>query len=90
MFKFGQIEVPSKDFSNKRQITDVFTIDVNKVVLSVYHCLSRRLRIYLAMACHNPSRTPLTHYHLMFLRYRSEWFSIETSGMRLSCSYLKN
>ena len=34
MFKFGQIEVTSKDFHKQRQITDIFTIDVNKVVLS--------------------------------------------------------
>ena len=34
MFKFGQIEVASKDFHKQRQITDIFTIDVNKVVLS--------------------------------------------------------
>ena len=33
-FKFGQIEVASKDFYKQRQITDIFTIDVNKVVLS--------------------------------------------------------
>ena len=34
MFKFGQIEVASKNFHKQRQITDIFTIDVNKVVLS--------------------------------------------------------
>ena len=34
MFKFGQIEVASKDFYKQRQITDILTIDVNKVVLS--------------------------------------------------------
>ena len=34
MFKFGQIEVASKDFHKQRKITDIFTIDVNKVVLS--------------------------------------------------------
>ena len=32
-FKFGQIEVASKDFHKEKQITDIFTIDVNKVVL---------------------------------------------------------
>ena len=35
MFKFGHIEVASKDFHKRRQITDIFTIDVNKVVLSL-------------------------------------------------------
>ena len=34
MFKFGQIGVASKDFYKQRRITDIFTIDVNKVVLS--------------------------------------------------------
>ena len=34
MFKFGQKEVTAKDFCKQRQITDIFTIDVNKVVLS--------------------------------------------------------
>ena len=33
-FKFGQIEVASKDFHKERQITDISTTDVNKVVLS--------------------------------------------------------
>ena len=33
-FKFGQAEVISKKFQKQRQITDIFTIDVNKVVLS--------------------------------------------------------
>ena len=34
MFKFGQEEVTAKDFYRQRQITDIFTIDVNKVVVS--------------------------------------------------------
>ena len=34
MFKFGQKEVTSKDFYGQRQITDVFTIHVNKLVVS--------------------------------------------------------
>ena len=33
MFKFGQIEVASKEFDKQRQITDIFTIDVNKFVV---------------------------------------------------------
>ena len=32
-FKFGQTEVASKDFYKQRQITDIFTIDLNTVVL---------------------------------------------------------
>ena len=34
LFKSGQKEVTAKDFYRQRQITDIFTIDVNKVVLS--------------------------------------------------------
>ena len=34
MFKFGLIEVVSKDFHKQRQMTNIFTIVVNKVVLS--------------------------------------------------------
>ena len=34
MFKFGQKEVTNKDFYRQRQITDIFTIDINKVVIS--------------------------------------------------------
>ena len=33
MFKFGQKEVTIKDFYGQRQISDMFTIDVNKVVI---------------------------------------------------------
>ena len=34
MLKFGQKEVTTKDFHEQRQITDIFTIDTNKVVVS--------------------------------------------------------
>ena len=34
MLKFGQKEVAAKEFYSQRQITDIFTIDVNKVVVS--------------------------------------------------------
>ena len=34
MFKFGPKEVTAKEFYRQRQITDIFTIDVNKVVVS--------------------------------------------------------
>ena len=33
-FKFGQTEIASKDFYKQKQLTDIFTIDVNKVVVS--------------------------------------------------------
>ena len=33
MLKFGQREVTTKDFYGQRQIADIFTIGVNKVVV---------------------------------------------------------
>ena len=34
MLKFGQKEVTTKDFYGQRQITDIFTIDVKKLLIS--------------------------------------------------------
>ena len=34
MLKFGQKEVTTKDFYGQRRITDIFTTDVNKLVIS--------------------------------------------------------
>ena len=34
MFKFGEKAVTTKDFYGQRQITDIFTINVNKLVIS--------------------------------------------------------
>ena len=34
MLKFGQKEVTTKEFYGQRQISNTFTIDVNKVVVS--------------------------------------------------------
>ena len=34
MFTFGQKEITTKDFYGQRQITDIFTINVNRVVVS--------------------------------------------------------
>ena len=34
MLKFGQKEVKSKDFYGQRQTTDIFTMDVNRLVIS--------------------------------------------------------
>ena len=34
MLKFGQKEVTTKDFYGQRQITDIFMIDANKLVIS--------------------------------------------------------
>ena len=32
-FKFTQKEVASKDFHNQRQVTDMFTISINKILV---------------------------------------------------------
>ena len=34
MLKFGQKEVATKDFYGQRQITDILTINVNKILVS--------------------------------------------------------
>ena len=34
MLKFGQKEITTKDFYGQRQITDIFTMDVDKLVIS--------------------------------------------------------
>ena len=34
MLKFGQKEVTTKEFYGQRQLTDIFTMDVNKLVIS--------------------------------------------------------
>ena len=34
MWKCGQKEGTTKDFHGQRQITDIFTININKVVIS--------------------------------------------------------
>ena len=34
MLKFGQKEVTRKEFYGQRQVTDIFTIDVNRLVIS--------------------------------------------------------
>ena len=33
--KFGQKDVTARDFYGQRQITDIFTTDINKLVVSV-------------------------------------------------------
>ena len=34
MLKFGQKDITTKDFYGQRRLTDIFTIDINKVVIS--------------------------------------------------------
>ena len=105
MFKSGQKEVPVKDFYRQRQITNIFTIDVNKVMVSdkvscnngkdccyiadyeVYRALIplfiKMPKIYLAMVCHNTTKTVPMQCHLMFLRQMSGCLNTKIFGMRL-------
>lgn len=46
-FKFGQKDIASEDFHKQRQITDIFTIGINKVLLSDrMSCNNGRLTVY--------------------------------------------
>ena len=46
--KFGQKEVTTKDFYGQREITDIFTIDVNKLVISdKVPCNNRKICRYI-------------------------------------------
>ena len=47
MLKFGQKEVTTKDFHGQRQITDLFTIDVNKVVSGKVPCNNGKGCLYI-------------------------------------------
>ena len=60
MLKFGQKEVTTKDFYGQRQITDIFTIDVNKLVVSdkVPYNNGKDYR-YIAGYQHNEALIPL-------------------------------
>ena len=96
MFKFGQKEVTAIDFYGQRQITDIFTIDVNKVSCNngknyryivgyqvdeaLIPLLSRRLKIYLVMVCHNMIKTLPLQFHSMYLRKRSAWLNTKKFG----------
>ena len=96
MLKFGQKVVRTKDFYGQRQIADLFTIDVNKVVVSDKvscnngcHCSSRHLKTYLFMVCLNTIKTLPIQCHSMFLKKKPGRRNIKRFGMRFSHSYLK-
>ena len=65
MLKFGQKEVTTKDFYGRRQITDIFMIEVKKVVVSdkVYCNNGKDCRYIVGYQVHGPliplfSKTP--------------------------------
>ena len=80
MFKFGQKEVTPKGFYRQRQITDIFMITVNRVVVSD--------EVY--MVCHNTTKTLSIKYQLIFLRHVTGCLSIKIFGVRFNRSCLKN
>ena len=88
----------SKDFHSQKQVTDIFLIDLNKVVFSSrVQCNNGRLAVhtrhqrkYLVTVYLNMTRTQLIGCHSMFLRSWSECFTMETSGTRLDCSYMRS
>ena len=44
-FQFGDISVASKDFHSKYQVTDIFSIDLGKIVISEgIHCNKHDMR----------------------------------------------
>ena len=105
MFKFGQKEVTTKDFYRQRQITDIFTMNVNKVVVSdkVSCNNGKDCRYILGYQVDGPLiplfiKMPKNRFtygvspmqcDLMFLRQMNGCLSIKIFGIRLSCSYLQ-
>ena len=104
MFKFGQIEVMQKEFNRQRQISDIFIIDVNKVVVSEkVPCNNEKDHRYIiGYKVNEETIMPLcikipkkifsysVSLHLMLVKKKSSHLSTKRSGMRLSHSYLKN
>ena len=101
-FKIGEKEITSKDFHKQRQVINIFTIDINKVILSDRApCNSGKDCRYIAgyqkegetiiaTAYLNARKTQPMQLHSVFLRQKSRCFSIKKFGMRLSNSCLKN
>ena len=111
-FKFGQIEVASKDFLKQKHVTDIFMINVNKVELSDrVLCNNGKDWQYIVgyqvhgetvvplfiktpknivKVYHNTTIIQLIQCRLIFLRFWSGWFTIETFGTRLSRNYVRS
>ena len=88
MLKFGQKEVTTKDFYGQRQITDIFTIDVNKVVISdKMSCNNGKVCRYIVGYQLDEALIPL------FIKTPRNIFSYSMSqydkNLRFSHSYLK-
>ena len=99
MFKFGQKEVTTKDFYGQRQITDIFTIDVNKlVVFDKVSCKNGKDCCYaVGYQVHGALitlfiKTPKNIFSYGVSQYNKNngCLNIKRFGMKLSHSYLKN
>ena len=82
MLKFGQREVTTKDFYGQIQITDIFTIDINKVVISdKVPCNNGKDCRYFVGYQHNESLIPL------FIKTPKNIFSYGMSQYDKSSAY---
>ena len=82
-FKFGHKEVASKDFHKQRQITDILTIDVNKVMVSdKVSCNNGKDWWYIAVY-----QVDGETIMLLFIETPKNLFSYETSQYDKSSAY---
>ena len=82
MLKFGQKEVTTKSFYGQRQITDLFTTDVNKVVVSDKgSCNNRRDCRYIVGYQVNEALMPL------FIKTAKDIFSYGVSQYNKNSNY---
>ena len=82
MLKFGQSKVTTKDLHGQRQITDIFTIDINKVVISdKVPCNNGKDCRYFVGYQHNESLIPL------FIKTPKNIFSYGMSQYDKSSAY---
>ena len=60
VYKFGQIEVKAKEFNSNKQISDIFSLDYNKIVVSdAILCNKNKDKIYLVGYQTNEGIMPL-------------------------------
>ena len=82
MLKLDQKEVTTKDFYDRRQITDIFTTDVNKVVISdKMSCNNGKDCRYVVGYQVNGALMPL------FIKAPKNIFSYGVSQYDKSCAY---
>ena len=82
MFKFGQKEVIPKDFYGQRQITDIFTIDLNKVVVSD-KVSSNNVKVCCCIVGYQVNETPIS----LFIKRSKNTFSYGVSQQGKNSAY---